>query len=240
MEILLRPLCIQDAVPLAKMADNENVYRYLRDRFPSPYLPEHALSFIQCCRENEEDGMRVFAHNKVHVDSRPYYNQTIRICCEIVKSNALFAYIRTIFINEEGKCIVTVLTELCAIDIVSFRFLRLTAINFPKVNQEIDTSYDFENIPYDESVTREVLPSMLDSSMHLNNVKSISMYFDTFSLEELDSFYAHSYDFIIKYNAQGKYNDTLTLAKGKRDNIYGYELKSADGKCIVTAQIVYH
>ena len=57
MEILLRPLCIQDAVPLAKMADNENVYRYLRDRFPSPYLPEHALSFIQCCRENEEDGM---------------------------------------------------------------------------------------------------------------------------------------------------------------------------------------
>ena len=57
MEILLRPLCIQDAAPLAKMADNENVYRYLRDRFPSPYLPEHALSFIQCCRENEEDGM---------------------------------------------------------------------------------------------------------------------------------------------------------------------------------------
>ena len=51
MEILLRPLCIQDAVPLAKMADNENVHRYLRDRFPSPYLPEHALSFIQCCRE---------------------------------------------------------------------------------------------------------------------------------------------------------------------------------------------
>lgn len=185
-------------------------------------------------------GMWVFTHNKVHVDSRPYYNQTIRICCEIVKSNALFAYIRTIFINEEGKCIVTVLTELCAIDIVSFRFLRLTAIDFPKVNQEIDTSYDFENIPYDESVTREVLPSMLDSSMHLNNVKSISMYFDTFSLEELDSFYAHSYDFIIKYNAQGKYNDTLTLAKGKRDNIYGYELKSADGKCIVTVQIVYH
>ena len=46
MEILLRPLCIQDAVPLAKMADNENVHRYLRDRFPSPYLPEHALSFI--------------------------------------------------------------------------------------------------------------------------------------------------------------------------------------------------
>ncbi len=55
--MLLRPLCIQDAVPLAKLANNKNVHRYLRDRFPSPYWPEHALSFIECCQANEADGM---------------------------------------------------------------------------------------------------------------------------------------------------------------------------------------
>ena len=57
MKIELRPLRIPDAVPLAKLANNEKVSRYLRDRFPAPYEPEHALSFIQCCHANEEDGM---------------------------------------------------------------------------------------------------------------------------------------------------------------------------------------
>lgn len=57
MELTLRPLRIQDAVRLAKLADNEKVHRYLRDRFPSPYGAEHALSYIQCCSDNEADGM---------------------------------------------------------------------------------------------------------------------------------------------------------------------------------------
>lgn len=57
MKIELRSLRIPDAVPLAKLANNEKVSRYLRDRFPAPYEPEHALSFIQCCHANEEDGM---------------------------------------------------------------------------------------------------------------------------------------------------------------------------------------
>lgn len=57
MELALRPLRIQDAVTLARLADNEKVHRYMRDRFPSPYCAEHALSYIQCCLDNEADGM---------------------------------------------------------------------------------------------------------------------------------------------------------------------------------------
>lgn len=57
MKVILRRLRIQDAVPLAKLANNEKVSRYLRVRFPQPYEPEHALSFIDCCLANEEDGI---------------------------------------------------------------------------------------------------------------------------------------------------------------------------------------
>ncbi len=49
----LRPLRPQDAPALARYADNPNVARYLRDRFPQPYSLEDARRFFQYVDETK-------------------------------------------------------------------------------------------------------------------------------------------------------------------------------------------
>jgi len=52
---LLRSLDSSDADSLAKYADNRNVWRNLRDFFPSPYKREDALKFIAMMEAQENE-----------------------------------------------------------------------------------------------------------------------------------------------------------------------------------------
>ncbi len=49
----LRPLRRQDAPALTRHADNHNVARYLRDRFPQPYSLEDARRFFEYVNETK-------------------------------------------------------------------------------------------------------------------------------------------------------------------------------------------
>lgn len=221
----------------ASIAPLETILKISEDMITA-FLGE--LSLDNMTLRTKHHAMWVFTRNKAHVIKKPVYDQTLLLKCQIAKTNALFAYLKTEFYDESGVLLLDILTEICAIDIQTSRFLRLNSLAFPIVTSDIDTSYEFQDIVYDEEMTRVVLPSMLDSSMHLNNVKSIPMYFDTFTLEELDAFYSRPYDFLIKYNSQGKYKEDLILHKGHKDNVYAFELTGSDARSIVKAQFQYH
>lgn len=49
----LRPLRRQDAATLARYANNPNVARYLRDRFPQPYSVQDARRFLEYVTETQ-------------------------------------------------------------------------------------------------------------------------------------------------------------------------------------------
>lgn len=56
----LRPLRVQrDKATLAKFANNPNIARFLRDRFPHPYRERHAIEFINAV--NFDSTVEVFA-----------------------------------------------------------------------------------------------------------------------------------------------------------------------------------
>lgn len=184
--------------------------------------------------------MWVYTRNKIHVQRRPRIGEILTLRCNPVTSNRLFAYFKTSFFDEKGNLIIEALTEMCAIDIESYRFIRLTQIPFSFNKNEEKIEYEMQELNYSESYQRVILPSMIDYSMHLNNIKSIPMYFDTFSLEELNDFYSHSFDFTVKYTAQAKFGEHVTLKKGHEGNLYGYTLLDPQGQTILTAQIEYH
>ena len=54
MDFILRKFKEEDAESLCKAADNNKISDNLRDGFPKPYLIEHAATFIQSCKEDDE------------------------------------------------------------------------------------------------------------------------------------------------------------------------------------------
>jgi RimJ/RimL family protein N-acetyltransferase len=60
-KFILRPLKKEDAISLAKNADNIKISHFLAGHFPSPYLLKDAESFIESnIKENEKDDPRYF------------------------------------------------------------------------------------------------------------------------------------------------------------------------------------
>lgn len=56
MQLHLRPWQIEDAAPLAQLADNPQIARYMSDSFPSPYTLKDAQAFIlQCLAAPEQE-----------------------------------------------------------------------------------------------------------------------------------------------------------------------------------------
>lgn len=56
---VLRPWRTRDAAPLVRYANNANVSRYLRDRFPYPYTMEHARAFLVSAFAEEGEPTRL-------------------------------------------------------------------------------------------------------------------------------------------------------------------------------------
>lgn len=57
-DVVLRALAPEDAAEFARLANDREVWRNLRDGFPHPYTLEHAQAFI--ARQSEPSGARVF------------------------------------------------------------------------------------------------------------------------------------------------------------------------------------
>ncbi len=57
MKIALRALETTDAVPLSKIANEKRIHLFLREGFPHPYQPEHALFFMETSKAKEQEGL---------------------------------------------------------------------------------------------------------------------------------------------------------------------------------------
>ena len=57
MEFCLRPWRLEDAPSIARLANDIEIARWLRDVFPNPYTLQDAQGFIQSCLENGEDSL---------------------------------------------------------------------------------------------------------------------------------------------------------------------------------------
>lgn len=63
MEFILRPWSLSDVQSLAKYANNKEIAKNLRDKFPHPYLEEDAENFIRFVQEHNPDGIMAIEIN---------------------------------------------------------------------------------------------------------------------------------------------------------------------------------
>lgn len=179
--------------------------------------------------------MWVVTKNKLRVVKAPRWNEELTVRCRCVKSTRLVCYFLTEFVDGDGQVRVSSLMENCVIDLDTARFRKLDSIPCPHGDEEIDINMKYAEPEYTESVPFTVEPMMIDYSRHLNNVKSLQVYFNSFSLEKLETLFAPSYEFTIHYCAQAFYMEQLILHKGENGNTYGFHVKNTDGRSVVKA-----
>lgn len=184
--------------------------------------------------------MWVYTHNYIKAKRMPLWNEEIKVTCECLKSDKLRNYMVTKFYDLNGEEIISSVIEFVLIDIESFRLLRLSTIGYPIHEKDAEVDFKFEETNYSEELPFTVTSMMIDYSRHMNNIQSIVHFLDTFSLDELDQVYCDSYDFIVKYAAQGLYGDKLVLKKGRTGETFGFRIDDLNGKNILIAQLRNH
>ncbi|MDE5566678.1 MAG: hypothetical protein K2I77_06795, partial [Anaeroplasmataceae bacterium] len=176
-----------------------------------------SIQFDNINMKERYHAMWVFTKNKLTCHKRPVWNDEIKITCRVVKTTHLIAYMLVEIFNSDNELVVSSLVELCAIDVTSYRFVRLSNIDFITVDENIDNDYTLEQAEYEEFQNLKVKPMMIDFSKHLNNAQSIFIYLDSLEKEELDLIYSKPFTFTIKYANQAKLNEEIFLYKKNKE-----------------------
>lgn len=179
--------------------------------------------------------MWVVTKNKCRVERTPRWNEAFTVRCRCVKSTRLVCYFLTEFVDGEGRTCVSSLMENCVIDLDTARFKKLDSIPCPHGDEGVEIDLKCAEPEGTESVPFTVEPMMIDYSRHLNNVKSLQVYFNSFALEELETLFAPRYIFTIHYCAQAFYGERLTMHKGRSGSVYGFHVKNEEGRSVVRA-----
>jgi len=182
--------------------------------------------------------MWVFTRHKIKLFSSIKWGQKIVARSRSVKSNRFLNYMLTEIYDANNNLLASSLLEMCAIDVTSFKMLKLTDFPFAFGKENIDSTYDIELGNFKESFNFKVTPSMLDYSKHMNNIKSVLVFLDSLSLEELQMIYDHGYEFQIFYKAQAMCGENLIMRKSFQDKRFTYVVEKEDGKIAIEAQLV--
>lgn len=174
----------------------------------------------------------VFTKNKVTVHERPHWDQEVFINCRIVKVTPLLVYVKTDVTDKHKKILFTGVTECCAIDYETFKFLKTSELKLPHKEEEVDTTYDFKD--GEMALIRDVKVSMplVDSSNHLNNAKAVLPLAESLSKEETLNIYAKPFELGIKYSKQAMLGEEICLFLGKDFDRINFAYKNKDNQVI--------
>ncbi len=116
-DVLLRPLSLEDAADLARLANNEKISKNLRDAFPSPYTYADALDFINSCSQQQPVTTFAIIWQELYVGNISLHVQT-----DVYRKSAEIGY----FIGEPywGKGIATKAVAL----ITDFGFCQMNVV----------------------------------------------------------------------------------------------------------------
>ena len=122
MDFILRKFKEEDAESLCKAADNNKISDNLRDGFPKPYLIEHAATFIQSCKEDDEHKIC----RAIVIGGKAVGSIGIHFQEDVYRKSAEIGY----FLGEPywGKGIMTrAIKEMCELIFCSYDIVRIYA-----------------------------------------------------------------------------------------------------------------
>ncbi len=182
--------------------------------------------------------MWVFTRHKIKLFSPIKWGEKIVARSRSAKSNRLLNYMLTEIYDTNNKLLASSLLEMCVIDVTSFKMLKLTDLPFEFGKENIDSTYNIELGDFKDSFNFKVTPAMLDYSKHMNNIKSVLVFLDSLTLEEMQMIYENGYEFQIFYKAQAMCGEHLIMRKNFQDKRFTYVVEKEDGKIAIEAQLV--
>lgn len=206
-----------------------------RDADVSGHLTMHALiDFMQEASRNhatrlgvnysalEDEYYWIILRTKVHLDSVPCINQTIRIETFIEGLDKLYSVRRFNIYNEENQYLGYILGYYVLMSKLNHRPVKLK--NFSEKAHIFGKDYEGEMLKklngrledVVRSTTRRVYSSDIDSNNHMNNAHYIRWIVDTFATEELGN--QRITQLQIQYVKEVRENQEIEVIRGRSEN----------------------
>ena len=161
-------------------------------------------------------GIWVFSKNKVNVNKRPYFNEEVIIESNIVEVDQLRVYVKTKCLSKKKELYFEGVTECCAIDYETFRFIKTSNLKIPFKIEEVNTKYDFIESEMEYLSSFKISMPLVDSSNHLNNAKAVLPIALALSKEETENIYSSKFELAIKYSKQAMLNSEAKIYMNKK------------------------
>ena len=225
----VKKIITMSEVGLDSRVNLESLFCIVQDAITVMFGEVHLSNFEM---RHKHHAIWVFTKNKVTVHERPYWNSEVIINCRIVKVTPLLIYVKTDVMDKHKNVYYTGVTECCAIDYETFKFLKTNAINIPFKEEEVNIDYDFKE--GEMNLLRKVTVSMplVDSSNHLNNAKATLPLAESLTKEETLNIYSKPFELAIKYSKQAMLGEEICLFLGKDFDRINFAYKNSENQVI--------
>lgn len=207
-----KKLIMMSEVGLDSRVNLESLFCILQDYITKMFKDIHLSNFEM---RNKHHAIWVFSKNKVTVQQRPYWNTEVYINCRIVKVTPAVVYAKTDVMDKHKNIYFTGVTECCAINYETFKFIRTSEIKVPFKEENVDTTFDFKNGEVEFVKKMKVTMPFVDSSKHLNNARAVFPVAEALSKEETLNIYSKPFELAIKYSKQALLEEEIYFYLGK-------------------------
>lgn len=173
--------------------------------------------------KTKSNALWVITKTKIKINQRPIWKDKIWIHVNAVKLSAIRFDVEICFKDVDGKILMIVKQDYCAIDVDSRRVRKIATISFPSdlelENENYHDEYkklkdEFEVSNFEYS--QKICSPDIDFSQHTNNVAYVRFLMNTFSCEFLSSHEIN--DFEIHYISESREGQILEIYKKNKSD----------------------
>lgn len=184
----------------------------------------------------------VFTKTKVNFCRRPLWREKITAQTFPAVNAAFRTEVSTVFLDSEGKALVTANQEACVLSLENRRPVRLSSLPFPKgpfPPQACDGSFekflqDFSESDF--SYEQIVRSQHIDMSRHMNNIEYIRLALNVFSDDFLQSHEPQSLE--VHYTGESREGQLLRIFSRTENGITFVSIREGE-RCVFEMKIEF-
>ena len=197
------------------------------------------INFDNFTMKEKFDSAWVIVRSNLHINRLPLWGENITSKSYFIKISPLKVDTESAYYDKDGKLLFVVCDELCAINLVKRRLIKLTDIGFKDFDVFDSLLQDYgkcDTNDLNEVETIKVRYRDIDATNHTNNVSYIRYIINNLDKEFFDNNKIE--DVNLHYIKESLLGDSLSLCNKVSDNNIDYALKK-DGTTIFTMNIKY-
>lgn len=190
--------------------------------------------------KQENHSIWVFTRNRIVFEKPIAWKEEVTLEVRPVRMGSMKFVVETDIKDDRGLLLYA-LTEMCLIDMTSYKILPLSSVNLQKTIVEPTGNEAIFPVVTDDGFVPKMKAradsTMLDYSHHVNNSEYMKMALSLLSEEELSSLKPRGLD--ISYYYQAKEGNFLTIQTKEVDNILAFLISNQDKRSVTKILIIF-